>query len=100
MIYKEIFEETKSRIDLACAANDFRILELLDLGFKKEDVKDGRLMHLLFILGEGDNEKIEIDFRSYDQSGPFQNLPDMNKFTANYIQNNQVIDTYQNTYED
>jgi len=97
---KEIFEEVKRRIQRSCETKDHAILELSDLGFKKEDVNDGRLIHYQFKLNIDPTSKIEIDFRCYDQSGPFQNLPDMNKFTAHLKEGNEIIETYQDTYED
>lgn len=86
MNYIEIFNEVKDRIEVATAKKDYSQLELTDLYFEKNDVPDGRLVHFTFIL-EKDIEKIEINFRCYDQSGPFQNLPDMNKFYATHYKN-------------
>ncbi|WP_231491330.1 hypothetical protein [Pedobacter sp. Leaf170] len=96
----EVFEEAKKRIDIACEAKDFNLLDLSDLGFEKEDIKDGRLIHYLFSLDVDTENKIEIDFRCYDQSGPFQNASDMNKFVVQLKGKDKIIESYQNSYED
>tara|TARA_R110002020_G_scaffold403098_1_gene613214 strand:+ start:547 stop:870 length:324 start_codon:yes stop_codon:yes gene_type:complete len=96
---KEIFGEVKKRINLAIEKEDYQLLDLADLGFQKENIKDGRLIHELHSL-EDDNEKIEVDFRCYDPSGPFQNLKDINKFTADYFIEGKSVEKYQRTYED
>lgn len=99
MNYTDIFNEVKKRIDVAVVQKDFRQFELADLGFTKNDVPDDRLVHFAFNI-ENEIEKIEIDFRCYDQSGPFLNMPDMNKFYATYFKDGAKIDEYTNTYED
>ena len=96
----QVFEEIKRRIQFACEQKDHDSLTLNDLGFIKEDVNDGRLIHYLYKPGNESSLEIEIDFRCFDQSKAFQILPDMNRFTAQLKEGNTVIETFQDEYED
>ena len=96
---KEIFEEIKKRIIYAVEKENYNLFNPSDLGFIKKDINDGRLIHEIHSLEDGE-EKIEVDFRCYDPSGPFQNLKDVNKFTLEYYVNGILIERFQDTYED
>ncbi|MCE2596391.1 MULTISPECIES: hypothetical protein [Motilimonas] len=41
---------------------------------------------------ESDGCRVRLYYKSYDPSGPFQNLPDVNKIQVQLIQGNTVID--------
>lgn len=97
---KDIFEEVVNRIDSACADKSFQNFEISDLGFKKTDIDDGRLVHYVYHLVKDENNKIEIDFRCYDQSGPFNMQPDMNKYSAKLTEIGEITRTHENSFED
>lgn len=96
---QKLFEIVKSRIIEASTKEDYKLLDLSDLGFSKEDIKDSRLIHELHKYEE-DNENIEVDFRCYDLSGPFQNLKNINKFTLAYTIDGKSVNSYETSYED
>ncbi|HLT65698.1 MAG TPA: hypothetical protein VKZ80_05025 [Flavobacterium sp.] len=97
---KDIFEKVVHRINVACANKCFQDFDISDLGFKKTDVDDGRLAHYVYNLVKDDNNKIVVDFRCYDQSGPFSMQPDMNKYSAKLIENGKITETHENSFED
>ncbi len=94
-----LFETVKERIIEATKKKDYTLLDLFDLGFIKKEIQDSRLIHELQTFQDG-NEKMEIDFRCYDPSVPFQNLKDINKFEVIYKVDNKTVNSYQTSYED
>ncbi|MBH0010968.1 hypothetical protein I6F66_02610 [Pseudoalteromonas sp. NZS100_1] len=49
---------------------------------------------------EVDGSSILFEFRSYDPSGPFQSIPDVNKIKLQLLQNNQVVSEIFEQYDD
>ncbi len=96
---QNLFDAVKERIIEATKKEDYTLLELSDLGFIKKEIQDNRLIHELHTFKDG-NEMMEVDFRCYDPSGPFQNLKDINKFEVVYKVDNKSINSYQTFYED
>ncbi|MEZ8618972.1 hypothetical protein AB4374_13900 [Vibrio splendidus] len=41
---------------------------------------------------ESDGSSVRLYYKSYDQSGPFQNLPDISKVQVQLIENNEVVE--------
>jgi hypothetical protein len=99
-----IFQEVKKSMDTACEEKNHLMLNLEALGFLKRDLNEGkitgRLFHDLYTLSINDSQIIEVEYRCYDQSKPFQILPDMNKIEARLIDNGVVIDKHYCSYED
>lgn len=52
-----LFEIVKERVIEASTKENYKLLDLSDLGFTKEDIKDSRLIH------EVHNRKVGDDFR-------------------------------------
>jgi hypothetical protein len=46
------------------------------------------------------SDAVELYVRSYDPSGPFQNIPDINRFTASLIRDGKTIATHDRQYND
>ena len=95
---QSLFETVKERIIDATKKN-YTLLDLSDLGFIKKEIQDRRLIHELHTFKDG-NEEMEVDFRCYDPSGPFQILKDINKFEVIYKVDNKPVNSYQTSYED
>jgi hypothetical protein len=49
---------------------------------------------------ESDGSSILFEFRSYDPSGPFQNIPDVNKIKLQLFQDNQLVSELIEQYDD
>ena len=47
-----------------------------------------------------DNSSIVFSFKSYDPSGPFQNLPDVNKIKLQLFQNQNLVSEVVERYDD
>ncbi|RYE12204.1 MAG: hypothetical protein EOP45_23265 [Sphingobacteriaceae bacterium] len=104
MVNSEVFQEVKKRIGTACKEKNYLMLNLEALGFLKRDLNEGkvtaRLFHDLFTLKINDSQTIEVEYRCYDQSKPFQILPDMNKIEARLMESNLIVDKCYCSYED
>jgi len=96
---QSLFDAVKERIIEATKKEDYTLLNLSDLGFIKKEIQDSRLIHELYTFKD-DNEVMEVDFRCYDHSVPFQNLKDINKFEVIYKVDNKPVNSYQTSYED
>ena len=49
---------------------------------------------------EPDGSSILFSFKSYDPSGPFQNIPDVNKINLQLLQNGEVVEEINERYDD
>ncbi|MDO6557748.1 hypothetical protein [Paraglaciecola chathamensis] len=61
---------------------------------------DAHYYRLYCSCNESDGSSILFEFRSYDPSGPFQNLPDVNKIKLQLLQNNQLVSELIERYDD
>ena len=99
-----IFLEAKNRVDQACADKNPLSLKLEELGFMKEDLTigqtGGRLFHDLYTFSDDAENTVEVEYWCYDQSKPFQILPDMNKFVVRHFRSGELAGSYANSYED
>lgn len=109
MTTQQIFDELKSRIISVCNVRDCNTFKTSDLGFYIQDLNAGKSggrlkddLHSFSKINdsENSNEEITVRFWSYDKSGPFLNEPDINKFNLVWKKNNEVQDSYSNSYED
>ena len=98
----DIFQTLRISLDEAREAKNHLIAKeaALNNGFTKEDLTHGLTVKYLFRYEDNEDGKIEMEWRSYDPSGPFQNLPDMNKIELKCYIKSQLIDQYQVEYED
>lgn len=98
MIAKEVFEKIRGYIETSAEAQDasYLIDKVRELGL------DGEVNYMRFQCSyvAGDGSAILLDFRSYDPSGPFQNLPDRNKIKLQLLQHNIEIESIEETFDD
>lgn len=97
-----VFTEVKKSVVEACKAKKYLLVEdkAIQLGFSKMDNSQGFMLKINFLYEVENNERVELEFRSYDQSGPFQHLPDMNKFEVKLYKTDLLKDSYTDSYED
>ncbi|MCE7987202.1 MAG: hypothetical protein DYG89_39025 [Caldilinea sp. CFX5] len=97
-----VFTEVKKSVVEACKAKKYLLVEdkAIQLGFSKTDNSQGLMLKINFLYQVGNNERVELEFRSYDQSGPFQHLPDMNKFEVRLYKADSLRDSYSDLCED
>ena len=96
-----IFNELKTALQLSCSARDdsqFRLF-LSNNGFTEENTTNGFTFSMRYSLTH-ENGSIVINYRSYDPSGPFQNLPDENKYDATLTLNGQPVESFATSFTD
>ncbi|WP_140162557.1 hypothetical protein [Billgrantia desiderata] len=57
-------------------------------------------MHLKCSYMAEDGSSIKFSFQSYDPSGPFQNLPDVNKIHLQLLKNGEVVYEINERFDD
>jgi hypothetical protein len=72
----------------------------LELGFIEADESKSMTLALRYESIETDGISIVLNFRSFDQSKPFQILPDMNKFSLKLILQEKILEEFNAEYED
>ena len=97
-----VFERVKAEMDIA--KNEQSLAHFRNaaknLGLIEEDISTIVNIRYQYTYALPTGEKITGTMRSYDQSGPFQNLPDMNKIEMELVDNGQLIDEYRVSWED
>lgn len=99
----EVFEALKRGIDKALETENF--LDVCTLAEQLrmdggEETGTTSLSYRYEYLGN-DDRKVTLHVRSYDPSGPFQNEPDINKFTVELFDAaGGRVSTYQQSYSD
>lgn len=99
---KKLFDAIASAIDKACESRGF--LEVCDsaakLGMIGGEVKSFNTLKYEFSYADSDGGSVTLNVRSYDPSGPFQNEPDINRFTTKLLRDGREVDSYDRSYED
>jgi len=94
---REILEKTKKIINERCANHVYDLAELVDLGFEKKDLlvpSSARLINDEYLIeNEDKSKKIILCHTCHDPSGPFQNIPDIHKFSIEYYENEVKVDS-------
>lgn len=101
---KEVLEKAKNLINEKCANRQYNLAELTDLGFEKKSLlnpRSARLIHDEYFMQNSDaSKKISVMHICYDPSGPFQNIPDVHKFTIDYFEIDVKADSMQNEFSE
>ena len=101
MKMKQIFENLRESINIAClekSDNPF-LLAIENNGFTSENVTSGSTYAVRYIKADDEGSRIVINYRSVDPSGPFQNLPDINKYEIALEVKGKTIEKYHYEYE-
>lgn len=91
----------KSAIENACAEKNHLSVRdaALALGFVETDASRAMTLAFKYERIDPDGSSITLSFRSFDQSGPFQNLPDMNRFELKLLSHWELIEEFRAEYE-
>lgn len=99
---KTLYEAIVGAIDMACESRGF--LEVCDsavkLGMSGGEVKAFNTLKYEFAYTDSEGGSVVLNVRSYDPSGPFQNEPDINRFTAKLLIKGHEIASHDRSYED
>jgi len=100
MIAKDLFEQIAGYIDEAEQLQNSSLLvdKVKALNLKIEG--EANYMNLNCSYGAQDGSSIMFSCRSYDPSGPFQNLPDINKIKLQLLQNGSVVSEVSKQFND
>lgn len=99
----EVFEALRQGIDKAVAAENFITVCNLAEELRMEGGEEQRSASLSYRYQyqSGDGQRVSLHVRSYDPSGPFQNIPDINRFTVNlYDGQGKTLGSYERSYSD
>lgn len=84
MLARNVYDSLVIAIGRACERRGF--LEVCDsavqFGMKGGEIKGGMSLRYEYSYIGEDGQSVGLSIRSYDPSGPFQNEPDINRFTA------------------
>lgn len=100
---KDVFEALKQGIDKAVSDENFMSVCNLAEELRMDGGEEQRSTSLSYRYQyqPGDGQRVSLHVRSYDPSGPFQNIPDINKFTVNlYDSQGNVLGSYERSYSD
>ncbi|MBJ6752684.1 hypothetical protein [Geomonas anaerohicana] len=98
---REIFKLVKAAMDQAKRDQDLEHFREISLALGIQEIDEGspvsiRYCYQLF----NQDAAIQGALRSYDQSGPFQNLPDINKIEMVLRQGGEVLERHYVEWED
>ncbi|MFD1122698.1 hypothetical protein ACFQ2T_09310 [Methylophilus flavus] len=99
---EQIFEVLSFSINQACNEQDWYHVrrDALAYGFKQTDVSTTSAYGQRFDLLIEPGIYLCLQYRSFDPSGPFQNLPVTNKFELTFYTENGKIKSHQNSFDD
>ena len=100
MIAQDNFNVLKMLIDEASQTQD--INSLLDKLKNMNLQAVGELNYMLanYVYQASDGSNIKFHYHSYDPSGPFQNLPDINKIKLELFNGQELIAKHDARFED
>jgi hypothetical protein len=98
---KQIFETLRKSINIACLEKSDKpfLIAIENNGFTSEIVTSGSAYAVRYIKADDEGSRIVINYRSVDPSGPFQNLPDINKYDIALEVNGKTIEKNHYEYE-
>lgn len=98
---KQIFENLRKSMNIACLekSDEQFLIAIKNNGFTSENVTSGNTYAVRYIKADDEGARIVINHRSVDPSGPFQNLPDINKYEIALEVNGKTIEEYHYEYE-
>lgn len=99
---RRVYEALVIAIEKACAVHGFSEVcdEAQRLGMSGGRANSLTSLRYDFKYESPDGGVVTLDVRSYDPSGPFQNEPDINRFTARLYENGQERTAYDRQYSD
>jgi len=99
---EEKFIVLQEAVTEACSQKDYCIASdvAASLGFTETEQLRSITLSLMYEYQGSDGRSIVLNFRSYDPSGPFQNLTDINKFKLKLISTSLVEREFSCSYED
>lgn len=99
---RQVYDSLVTAIDKACESRGF--LEVCDvavrLGMTGGEVKAFNSLRYEYAYKDDDGQTVDLNVRSYDPSGPFQNEPDINRFTAKLRVNGSEVVSHDRSYTD
>lgn len=100
MIAKELFDKISIYIQDAVNSRDSSSMvdRIKMLGLQTEG--EVNYAHLKCSYVAKDGSSIKFSFRSYDPSGPFQNIPDVNIIQLQLCQNDTVLTEINERFDD
>lgn len=100
MIAKDIFDKISGFIKEAERTQNSSSLMDQVRALNLETIGEANYMNLNCSYQAADGSSINFEFRSYDPSGPFQNLPDVNKIKLQLIQSGSVVSEVATRFDD
>lgn len=100
MIARELYEKIKGYIEEAAETQNSSSLVVKVRDLNLNTTGQVNYMNLNCSYGAPDGSSIVFSFRSYDPSGPFQNLPDVNKIKLQLLQDGAVISEVSKEFDD
>lgn len=96
------FSSLKRTIQKACTQKNHLAVRdaALVLGFSESDESKTMTLAFKYERVEPDGTSVVLSYRSFDQSGPFQNLPDMIRFELRLMSKGALIEEFKAEYED
>lgn len=89
-------------IDQACESEGF--MEVCEVaghhGMRGGRVTAFNALKYEYTYSDSDGHMVHLNIRSYDPSGPFQNIPDINRFTVKLVIGSQDIAIHDRQYSD
>jgi hypothetical protein len=102
MSTEEKFIVLQEAVTKACSQKNYFIARdvAASLDFTETEQPRSMTLSLKYEYRGSDGRSIILIFHSYDPSGPFQNLPDMNKFDLKLLGTSSVEREFSCSYED
>ncbi len=99
---EEKFIVLQEAVTKACSQKDYFIARdvAASLGFTETEQPRSITLSIKYEYRDSGGRSIVLIFHSYDPSGPFQNLPDVNKFDLKLIGTSSVEKEFSCSYED
>lgn len=99
---REIFASLRNALEEARSQQDSSIATSAanSFGFVESDESRNFTFAVRYSYTGSDGYSIVLNYRSYDPSGPFQNLPDINKFSLTLVNGGSEEDSYSCSFED
>ncbi len=100
MIAKQKYGELVSISKRASDAQDANIIvhEIPNTGTTVIGESNYMLLNCKYTDEQGDS--VVFHYRSYDPSGPFQNLPDINKFRVELWVDGKLLELFEDSFDD
>ncbi|MGI2095320.1 hypothetical protein ACRN96_22610 [Shewanella oncorhynchi] len=100
MLAEQKFKELISLVDRASKEQNANLIvdEVPKMGVTL--IGEHNYMLLNGTYAESDGSRLTFHYRSYDPSGPFQNIPDVNKIKIELFFNNLSVSVYEDVFND